>query len=238
MKRRIGEYDHTCRACRYSARSIESLSRMKAATKAWQVREREKFLVLRKAESARRRRRLGMRTMDDVRVKNAAQMVVRDGEHRRAVEERSSARAAARAAKPWLADGLSAAERWRLRYECDPDFNLRERLRTALRHRKEGVRLAERIREALKTSGRSRAIERKLGYSIAQLGVHLERQFGPGMDWPIFLTGRIHIDHILPLSGFDLADPAELRAAWALSNLRPMWAEGNIAKGANRTLLI
>lgn len=94
------------------------------------------------------------------------------------------------------------------------------------------------MREALKTGGRSRAIERKLGYSIAKLTAHLERQFAPGMDWPVFLSGRIHIDHVLPLSSFDLADPAELRAAWALSNLRPMWAELNLAKGSARTLLI
>lgn len=94
------------------------------------------------------------------------------------------------------------------------------------------------MREALATGGRSRAIERKLGYSIADLAAHLQRQFAPGMNWPVFLTGRIHIDHVLPLSSFDLTDPAELRAAWALSNLRPMWAEANLAKGPARTLLI
>ncbi|MGS0626045.1 hypothetical protein ACU8YE_24470, partial [Ralstonia sp. VS2407] len=141
-----------------------------------------------------------MRSLDEVRSDNATQLAAREAQHRRAIDERSVARAAARAAKPWRVEGLSAAERWRIRYEHDPDFNLRERLRTALRHKKEGFRFAERMREALETGGRSRSIERKLGYSITQLAAHLERQFGPGMDWPVFLTGRIHIDHVLPLS--------------------------------------
>lgn len=58
------------------------------------------------------------------------------------------------------------------------------------------------------------------------------------MNWPEFIAGRIHIDHIRPLSSFVLIDDRDLKAAWALTNLRPEWATDNLAKGAKRLYLI
>lgn len=77
-----------------------------------------------------------------------------------------------------------------------------------------------------------------LGYSIAELRAHLERQFLKGMSWDNM--GEWHIDHIVPLSSFTIAGPddPELRRAWALPNLRPLWAADNIRKGAKRTVLL
>jgi len=77
-----------------------------------------------------------------------------------------------------------------------------------------------------------------LGYSPEQLRVHLERQFLPGMNWENY--GEWHVDHILPLSGFsyETTNCPDFRAAWALTNLRPMWAVDNIAKGAKRLTLL
>lgn len=77
-----------------------------------------------------------------------------------------------------------------------------------------------------------------LGYTSDQLRSHLERQFQKGMCWDNY--GDWHIDHILPLSSFDYAttdDPA-FKQAWALANLRPLWADENQAKSDKRTLLI
>jgi hypothetical protein len=53
-------------------------------------------------------------------------------------------------------------------------------------------------------------------------------------------VGKWHIDHIIPLSSFRFTsmDDPEFRAAWALSNLRPMWATENILKGARRLTLL
>jgi len=54
----------------------------------------------------------------------------------------------------------------------------------------------------------------------------------PGMGW--HNMSEWHIDHIMPLASFNftgLDDPA-VREAWALSNLRPLWAADNIRKGA------
>jgi hypothetical protein len=75
-------------------------------------------------------------------------------------------------------------------------------------------------------------------YTLDELIYHIERQFLPGMTWDN--RGEWHIDHIVPLSSFKFssADDIEFKRAWALSNLRPLWALDNIRKQATRTHLI
>lgn len=75
-------------------------------------------------------------------------------------------------------------------------------------------------------------------YSLADLMTHLERQFLPGMGWAN--RKDWDLDHIVPLSSFTFTSPddPEFRAAWALTNLRPLWAKDNIRKSAKRTHLI
>lgn len=77
-----------------------------------------------------------------------------------------------------------------------------------------------------------------LGYSQQELAEHLERQFSKGMGWANM--GKWHIDHIVPLASFDITGPEcpEFKAAWALTNLRPLWAEDNLRKRAKRTHLL
>lgn len=69
-----------------------------------------------------------------------------------------------------------------------------------------------------------------LGYTREQLMDRLESQFKDGMSWKNY--GDWHIDHIIPVSWFinnDKFDPKEINA---LSNLQPLWADENFAKGA------
>jgi hypothetical protein len=58
------------------------------------------------------------------------------------------------------------------------------------------------------------------------------------MSWENY--GDWHIDHIVPLSSFTFTgvDDPEIRIAWALSNLRPIWAKENIKKRDKRLFLI
>ena len=132
--------------------------------------------------------------------------------------------------------GLAPAEKWR-RYYARPEFRLGHLLRMQRRKAQRG-RHGEAIRAMLKGCGTGAKLAEWFGYSVPDLRRHLERQFGPGMSWDAFQQGRIHIDHIVPLSSFDLSDPVELKAAWALSNLRPLSAEANMKKGAARVLLL
>jgi hypothetical protein len=70
-----------------------------------------------------------------------------------------------------------------------------------------------------------------LGCSSAFLRQHLEAQFLPGMSWAN--RSAWHIDHIRPLSSFDLSDPDQFRAASHYTNLQPLWAADNLRKGAS-----
>lgn len=86
------------------------------------------------------------------------------------------------------------------------------------------------LRRVLKCArkNKSATTQEMLGYSAAQLREHLERNFLPGMSWENH--GEWHIDHVRPLSSFDLTDDAQIRAANSLENLRPLWAADNIKK--------
>lgn len=134
--------------------------------------------------------------------------------------------------KPWLHPDLSKKERARIRRKLDPSAILYER--TKRRLRKKGCNshfLKEMRRGLLSQTGRAgRGIEGAIGYSMEQLRAHMERQFGKGMSWEKFRQGLIHIDHIRPLNTFDHTNPEEARAAWALSNLRPLWADENLRR--------
>jgi hypothetical protein len=100
------------------------------------------------------------------------------------------------------------------------------------------TRIGGSLREILgttKTASKSKTFD-ILRYTKEQLVAHLERQFTKGMSWEAFLAGEIHIDHIIPVVQFDFsADPlGAARKAWALPNLRPLWAKENLRK--NRTV--
>jgi hypothetical protein len=77
-----------------------------------------------------------------------------------------------------------------------------------------------------------------LGYTKEQLAIHLERQFLPKMGW--HNIAEWHIDHITPLAAFDFQSPndPDFKMAWALTNLRPVWATANLSKGPRREFLL
>ncbi len=90
-----------------------------------------------------------------------------------------------------------------------------------------------RIKDSLRGTKKGKGVEKIIGYKISELHSHLERQFSKGMDWENY--GRWHIDHIVPLSSFG---PDDVRTAWALPNLRPLWAIENQRKFNKRTHLL
>lgn len=70
-----------------------------------------------------------------------------------------------------------------------------------------------------------------LGCSISELKVYLESKFQPGMSWENYGKEGWHIDHIKPLSSFDLTDREEFLKACNYKNLQPLWALDNFSKG-------
>lgn len=69
-----------------------------------------------------------------------------------------------------------------------------------------------------------------LGCSIEELRIHIQSQFKPGMAWNNYRFQGWHIDHIRPISSFDLFDPEEQKKAFHYTNLQPLWAEENFSK--------
>jgi len=58
------------------------------------------------------------------------------------------------------------------------------------------------------------------------------------MSWENY--GKWHVDHIVPVASFiwTSSDDAEFKACWALTNLRPLWADANRRKKDRRLYLI
>jgi hypothetical protein len=67
-----------------------------------------------------------------------------------------------------------------------------------------------------------------LGCSLEELMSHLESKFTKGMNWDNY--GEWHIDHIMPLSIYDLTNELEFKKAVHYSNLQPLWAIDNLRK--------
>lgn len=113
------------------------------------------------------------------------------------------------------------AKRW-VKIKNDPALRMARAIRNA-------VNMAIKRRTAIK-HGRTFDL---LGCSGKQLAEHLERQFRRGMTWDNY--GKVwHIDHITPLSYFDMSCPQDQRRAWNWQNLRPLWADQNIREGNKR----
>lgn len=122
-------------------------------------------------------------------------------------------------------------EYYRLKYQNVSEFATQERVRRQITKALKRDGIADNMRTAINRKGRSNAVEVTLGYSIQSLTEHLQRLFTSGMNWDEFSRGNIHIDHVKPQRLFDCTNPEEFRACWSLSNLQPLWASDNLAKG-------
>lgn len=197
-----------------------------------------------KAEMLQRRRereRKGL-PLDVLREVQALQRIGRKVKSKRAAAKRLAARIASKQKrirfKPWTDPQLSAAESYRIRYQIDAEFNLKERMRRQINKKRKAGSAHDCIRAALVKGGRSPKYEQMLGYTIPELKDHLAKQFTRGMTWEALVSGKIHIDHIVPVSEFDLSSTEGVASCWALTNLRPMWAKDNIVKSNKREFLI
>jgi hypothetical protein len=119
--------------------------------------------------------------------------------------------------KKWNAEhpGYSAAYD-KKRRQIDPQFRLVKTIRT-------------RLNDAIRYSYKSGSSIRDLGCTVSDLKLYLEKLFQPDMTWEN--QGQWHIDHIIPLSRFDLSNREQFLKACHFTNLQPLWAKDNIKKG-------
>lgn len=92
--------------------------------------------------------------------------------------------------------------------------------------------LAARIYKAMKRGQHGRKAYRTMhliGCTIAELRVHLQSTFLPGMTWQNY--GQWHIDHKRPCNSFDLSQPDHQLQCFHYTNLQALWGRDNISKG-------
>lgn len=96
--------------------------------------------------------------------------------------------------------------------------------------------MRSRMSSSLKRKTKKSSIYAYLGISIQEFTLYIESLFKEGMTWNNYGYYSWHIDHIVPLSSFDLTKEEELYRAWNYKNLRPMWAIENMRKGSKHEL--
>ena len=109
------------------------------------------------------------------------------------------------------------AEKNKIKYHRNPLFRLKDNLRS-------------RLRKALKNNCKSGSSIKDLGCSIEEFKKYLESKFQEGMSWEN--RRDWHIDHIKPLSFFDLSNREQFLEACHYTNLQPLWAKDNLIKGS------
>lgn len=107
-------------------------------------------------------------------------------------------------------------ERVKIRKQNDPVFKLTENIRT-------------RIYQGLKGISKSQTTDELLGCTFPAFREYLETKFTPDMTWDNY--GSLwHVDHIKPISLFNLSDPEEQKLAFNYINCQPLHAILNLKK--------
>lgn len=113
---------------------------------------------------------------------------------------------------------LLRSNSWRINHrKTHPGFAMIERTR-------------RRISTYIKKGGKSASTMELLGCTSGEFKDFFELMFRDEMTWDDFMKGDIHIDHIIPLSIFDMTIPLHQKVAFHHKNTQPLWATDNLIK--------
>ena len=127
--------------------------------------------------------------------------------------------------RQWRKNNLSLKENQneygKYRYKVDIKFNLNRKISTA-------------IRLSLKGNKNGNHWENLVDYTLDDLIKRLKRTLPKGYTWKDYLKGKLHIDHIVPISvyNFDNSNQMNFKYCWALKNLRLLPAKENRIKNS------
>ena len=91
--------------------------------------------------------------------------------------------------------------------------------------------LRRRLYNAIKDNYKKGSAIKDLGCTLDECKQHIESLFKPGMTWNNWTYDGWHLDHIIPLSSFNLEDREQFLQAHHYTNLQPLWAKDNMTKG-------
>lgn len=129
------------------------------------------------------------------------------------------------------------AKRRKELFEKNPEkYRSTRRIYAKKKRKTLNVRLSENLRKrivyALKASNRKKdeRLQKLIGCNLIQLKKHLEKQFKPGMNWANYGYYGWHVDHIKPVSKYNLEDIDQQMECFNYKNLQPLWAKENFEK--------
>lgn len=92
--------------------------------------------------------------------------------------------------------------------------------------------LRSRLKSAVKNGYKGSSAITALGCTLADFQSYIESKFQAGMTWDNWSQFGWHLDHIKPLSSFDLTDDEQVLIAGHYTNFQPLWWKDNLSKGS------
>ena len=144
----------------------------------------------------------------------------------------------------YIANKERLLEKAKKRYEENPKEIIQSNIKYAKERRKIDPifkiigNLRHRTNMFFHGQDKSETTSKLIGCSANELRIYFENKFYPNpktneiMTWNNYGFYGWHIDHIIPLSSFDLKDNNQLKKACHYTNLQPLWAKENLSKGA------
>jgi flagellar biosynthesis GTPase FlhF len=185
-----------------------------------QIRAQQRAYRARKRDEINARRR-ALRAADPEKYRQ------RDRARRTTPEERARA---VEKTRRWVAENKERHREWSRNYRTrkintDPLYKAQHAMR-----RRFYMALRNQVYDGWNI--RSGEAVRLLGCTMAEFVSHVESLWLPGMSWDNWSRDGWHIDHIMPMAAFDLTDEGQRKKACHYTNLRPLWAKDNLAKGS------
>ena len=119
----------------------------------------------------------------------------------------------------------------RKRYQIDPVFKIKSNLKSRVGMLIRGGKINKKV-------SKTKFAMDMLGTSIEELIKYIEKKWHPHpitnepMTWKNHAIKGWHIDHIKPVSKFNLTKLSEQKKCFNYKNLQPLWAEENLKKSA------
>jgi len=93
-------------------------------------------------------------------------------------------------------------------------------------------KICDAIYKSLKRGTKDNHWETLVGYTLNDLIKRLKRTMPRGYSWQDYFEGKLHVDHIIPISAFNFDKPehTDFKRCWTLSNLQLLPAKENLIK--------